>query len=107
MTAPTTDKEIISAIKDIVGPNGAVFDSESESGDITRGIDPSAYWVGDRGFGRRRIIEPCLRSKRNFIFRLDGKLDFWFDGKACNTKEISRQVILNQEQRILKKHRNQ
>jgi hypothetical protein len=74
--------------------------------EVEKGIHPSAYWVGDRGFGRRKIIEPCLKSKRNFIFRLDGKLDFWFDGKAQNTKEISRQVILNQEQRILKKQQN-
>lgn len=74
--------------------------------EVDTGINSSAYWVGDRGLGRRKIIEPCLRKGRHFIFRLDGKLNFWYEGKLQNTREISRQVILQQEQRILKKRKN-
>jgi hypothetical protein len=86
-----------------ISENGKILRAMEE---VDNGIESSAYWVGDRGLARRKIIAPCLKKNRHFIFRLDGKLNFWYHGKAQNTKEISRQVCLQQEQRILKKRNN-
>jgi hypothetical protein len=86
-----------------ISENSKILSAMEEVGSV---VDSSAYWVGDRGFGRRKIIEPCLKADRKFIFRLDGKLNFWYNGKSENTREISRQVLLKQEHRILKKRKN-
>ncbi|RMG76443.1 MAG: IS4/IS5 family transposase [Bacteroidetes bacterium] len=74
--------------------------------EVELGISSSAYWVGDRGFGRRKIIEPCLKKNRHFIFRMDGKLNLWYKGEAHNIRDLSRKVELKLEHRILKKQNN-
>jgi len=86
-----------------ISENSKILNAMQE---VEKGTGSRAYWVGDRGLGRRKIIDPCLQKGRRFIFRLDGRLNFWYEGRACNTREISRQVVLDREHRILKKHGN-